>query len=148
MEDLKIRLASEKDMSAVMRLIGQPDMSPDNRLTSEEVGKLFKTITSTPYHRLYVVESENSIIGTFALITVQQLSHNGAKSMIIEDIVVSSERQGQGIGKQIMDFAANEAQSNGCYKMILSSGNARTQAHNFYENLGYKRDGIRFAINL
>ncbi len=148
MEELKIRLASEEDMSAVMRLIGQPDMSPDNRLTSGEVGKLFKTITSTPFHRLYVVETANLIIATFALITVQQLSHNGAKSMVIEDMVVSTEMQGRGIGKRIMDFAANEAQSQGCYKMILSSGNARTQAHNFYENLGYKKDGIRFAINL
>jgi len=148
MEELKIRLASEEDMPEIMKLIGQPDMSPDNRLTSDEVSKLFKTITSTPFHRLYVVETENSIIGTFALITVQQLSHNGAKSMVIEDIVVSTEMQGRGIGKRIMNFAANEAQTNGCYKMILSSGNARTQAHNFYENLGYKRDGIRFAINL
>ncbi len=148
MEELIIRLATQEDMPAVMNLIGQSDMSPDNKLTNDEVTKLFQIITSTPYHRLYVAELKNKVVGTFALITVQQLSHNGAKSMVIEDIVVNNDLQGHGIGKRIMEFAAKEAQSNACYKMILSSGNARTKAHSFYESFGYKRDGIRFAIEL
>lgn len=148
MEDLIIRLANNSDMLDIMSLIGQSDMSPDNNLSEAKVNELFRTITSNPFHKLYAVELESEIIGTFALITVQQLSHNGARSMIIEDIVVKFNFQGQGIGKNIMDFAARESQSNGCYKMILSSGDARTQAHNFYENLGYKKDGIRFAIEL
>ena len=148
MEDQKIRLATLDDMPAIMELIGQADMSPDNKLTTSEVEELFNTIMSTPFHRLYVVEAASSVIGTFALITVQQLSHNGAKSMVIEDIVVRADMQGKGTGKRIMEFAVTEAQSKGCFKIILSSGNARTQAHNFYESLGYKKDGIRFAKDL
>lgn len=144
--ELKIREATSEDLVEIMRLIGQPDMSPENRLTKDQANELFKKISNSPFHKLYVAESNASIVGTFALITIQQLSHNGACSMIIEDIVVDSKLQGQGVGHQIMSFATEQAKASGAYKICLSSGLARLKAHEFYEKLGYKQDGHRFAL--
>jgi GNAT superfamily N-acetyltransferase len=148
MNTLTIRKATLNDLPDVMTLIGQSDMSPDNVLSLEQAQELFQRISQTGCHHLYVVELESSIVGTFALIVVQQLSHNGAKSIIIEDIVVASAVQGQGIGQAIMKFASEEAQSLGAYKICLSRGLARTKAHAFYERMGYKQDGYRFAVQL
>ena len=148
MKTLTIRQATLGDMPHILALISQPDMSPGTSFSDQRASELFKTITETPFHRLYAVESDSSIVGTFALIAIQQLSHQGAKSIVIEDIVVKTDMQGEGIGKRIMQFAVEEAKSLGCYKMILSSGNARKQAHKFYKGLGFKRDGIRFTLNL
>ncbi len=148
MTNLNIREARIEDMLHIMRLISQPDMSPDNKLSEEKVKELYQQISNTSNHRLFVGLHEKEIIGTFALITIQQLSHNAALSMVVEDIVVDSKYQGSGFGKQIMRFASDEAERQGCYKLILSSGNARTNAHAFYESLGYRQDGVRFALNV
>lgn len=144
---LDIREAQLADMPAVMQLIGQADMSPDNELSDEQVEELYHQIDGTPFHRLYVAELDAEIVGTFALIVVQQLSHNAARSVVIEDIVVRSDLQGRGLGEELMEFAFQESQVLGCLKLTLSSGNARAKAHEFYEKLGYKRDGIRFALS-
>jgi len=42
MDELKIRLAVFEDMAAIMSLIGQSDMSPDNKLTATEIKELFQ----------------------------------------------------------------------------------------------------------
>ncbi len=146
MDILSIREATLEDLPQVMNLIGQSDMSPDNQLTERQAKDIFRQITRTPFHRLFVAELENQIVGTFALIVIQQLSHNGASLGVIEDIVVRSDLQGNGFGRQIMEFAAQEAQVLGCQKLTLSTGNARIKAHDFYESLGYRQDGIRFAL--
>jgi GNAT superfamily N-acetyltransferase len=148
MNTVTVREAVKADMPSVMKLIGQSDMSPDNELTLAQADELFEKITATGYHRLYVAELDSSIVGTFALVVVQQLSHNGARSVILEDIVVRSDLQGHGIGNQIMKSAIDRAQALGCYKICLSSGKAREQAHAFYEKLGYDKDGFRFAMKL
>jgi GNAT superfamily N-acetyltransferase len=148
MTTLSIRKATSKDVPDIMNLIGQSDMSPDNALSLEQAHELFQKISQASFHQIYVAEVEAAVVGTFALIVVQQLSHNGARSVIIEDIVVASTLQGQGIGQQMMRFAAEEAQRLGAYKICLSSGIARTQAHAFYERMGYKQDGYRFAAQL
>ena len=148
MDAINIREAVFDDMRMVIELIGQSDMSPDNELTLQQAGDLFNQISQTGCHKIYVVELGSSIIATFALVVVQQLSHNGAKSVIIEDIVVATELQNQGIGKQIIKFAADVAQTLGAYKICLSSGHARLQAHAFYKRMGYEQDGYRFALTL
>ena len=141
-----IRECSIDDLPQVVALIGQEDMSPDSCLTVEKARQLYYQITESRFHKLYVAEVEGEIVGTFALVAVQQLSHSGARSVVIEDVVVATKLQGKGLGKQMVDFAVTTAKAMGCSKMILSSGTARTKAHSFYEHLGFKRDGIRFAL--
>ncbi len=70
------------------------------------------------------------------------------RSVVVEDVVVRSNLQGKGIGREMMKYAAEAARKFGGEKLVLSSGKARTQAHDFYEHIGYKKDGFRFALNL
>ncbi|MFN8389920.1 MAG: GNAT family N-acetyltransferase [Bdellovibrionota bacterium] len=146
--NISIRKALDKDIPFVLNLIAQADMSPDNTLSPAQATELFHNIERTGCHTIYVAESANEVIGTFALVVIQQLSHSGARSMIIEDVVVRSDLQGQGIGQQMMRFATDQAKALGCYKVCLSSGTARIKAHEFYEQMGFKKDGYRFALPL
>ncbi|HUP64287.1 MAG TPA: GNAT family N-acetyltransferase [Thermoanaerobaculia bacterium] len=51
-----------------------------------------------------------------------------------------------GIGRRLLELAMEKAAEAGCYKLVLSSNSRRTDAHRFYENLGFERHGISFAV--
>lgn len=148
MNSISLREARSEDVHAIMQLIGQSDMSPNNPLTLEEASAIFATIASTHCHKVYVAELADSIVGTYALIVIQSLTHNGGRSCVIEDVVIRKDLQGQGLGRRMMNHAVAQAKALGCGKMVLSSGQARTHAHDFYEHLGFTRDGYRFALDL
>jgi GNAT superfamily N-acetyltransferase len=88
------------------------------------------------------------VVGTYALLVMHNLAHQGTPSAIVEDVVVSAERQSQGIGQQMMAHAQEQARVAGCYKMVLSSNQKRERAHAFYESLGFQRHGFSFVIGI
>jgi GNAT superfamily N-acetyltransferase len=148
MDTISFREARLDDVPELMRLIGQSDMSPDNSLTLERASDLVAGIAETGCHKIFVAELDGAIIGTFVLLAVQSLTHNGGRSCVIEDVVIQKDLQGQGLGRYMMNHAVDSARALGCSKMVLSSGKARTKAHTFYEGLGFEKDGYRFALNL
>ena len=72
----------------------------------------------------------------------------GKKSGLIEDVAVSRELQGRGIGKQMMRFAIETCKKKSCYKVCLSSNLKRQNAHRFYEGLGFQIHGYSFLMEL
>ena len=85
---------------------------------------------------------------TFALLIMDNLANGGMPSGIVEDVAVRRDLQGRGIGKAMMAFAMSECKRSGCYKMMLSSNEIRTDAHKFYESLGFVRHGYGFRVEL
>ena len=65
-------------------------------------------------------------------------------------LAVKKDFQKQGLGKALLLAAENWAQENGIYLMRLNSGINRTDAHGFYEHLGYvsEKEQKRFVKNL
>src|SRR5262249_2273899 len=146
--EIKIRLATEADLSVIIELYAQPDME-GTALHLEEALPLFREIVTSDRQELFVAEGPGSrILGSFSLSYVQHLTHGGARSASLGDIVVKSESQGLGVGKQMMIFAAERARERGCYKLMLSSATRRINAQAFYETLGYERHGISYMLSL
>jgi GNAT superfamily N-acetyltransferase len=95
-----------------------------------------------------VAEQDREIVGSFALLVMDNLGHLGAPSGIVEDVVVAPARQSSGIGAAMMRFALDRCRQKGCYKMVLSSNAKRLRAHAFYESLGFERHGYSFRVDL
>jgi len=113
-----------------------------------EATRLFARFARYPDYTLYVAERDGSIVGSFALLVMDNLGHLGAPSGIVEDVVVAPSSQGQGVGKAMMAFAYNRCREKGCYKLVLSSNAKRERAHAFYESLGFARHGYSFRLDL
>jgi GNAT superfamily N-acetyltransferase len=79
---------------------------------------------------------------------MDNLANNGIPSGIVEDVAVLPAFQGKGIGRQMMHFAINCCKEKGYYKMMLSSNELRTNAHKFYESLGFTRHGFSYRVEL
>ena len=67
---------------------------------------------------------------------------------LMEDLFVQEEFRGQGLGKQMVKAAVEEAKKEGCYKVICTSRYEREQVHKMYQNLGFNDYGKEFRINI
>jgi len=146
MIEVNIREATVKDLPYIISLYSQPDMDDGKLISLERAQEIFTRIKSYPDYKVYVAVAGGKIVGTFALLMMDNLAHLGAPSGIVEDVVVSENLQGQGIGKQMMKFAMDYCREKGCYKLVLSSNLKRKSAHAFYESLGFKKHGYSFIV--
>ncbi len=60
-------------------------------------------------------------------------------------LVVHEKSRGLGIGKRLMAEIDQWARTHGAAMLMLTSGNARAEAHAFYRGLGYEGNGVRFV---
>lgn len=139
--------ASKKHLPQILRLYAEV-LDKGEVLKADDAAIIFDKISSYPNYKIYVVEIDNQVVGTFALLIMDNLAHLGTPSGIVEDVVVSEKFQGNGIGKKMMTFAIEKCRQLGCYKMVLSSNLKRVEAHQFYENLGFEKHGFSYRINL
>ena len=145
---VNVRQASAADIPAVLALYAQPDLDDGKVLPVEQAVALLERFGRYPDYTLYVAEQAGEIVGSFALLVMDNLGHLGTPSGIVEDVVVAPARQSQGIGQAMMEFALERCREKGCYKLVLSSNAKRTRAHAFYESLGYERHGYSFRVDL
>jgi GNAT superfamily N-acetyltransferase len=66
----------------------------------------------------------------------------------VEDLMVDSERRSRGVGKRLLDAAKNWARERGASHLELDSGEARVDAHRFYEREGAATRSISFHWEL
>jgi GNAT superfamily N-acetyltransferase len=141
-----VREAQEADLPAILSLYSQLGQDDGTVLSLDEARCIFNWLRSYPDYRIYVALADGIIVGTFALLVMDNLAHRGARSAILEDVVVDEGVRGQGIGKEMMAYAGNLCREKQCYKMALNSNRHRVDAHRFYQSLGYERHGYSFAI--
>jgi glucosamine-phosphate N-acetyltransferase len=95
--------------------------------------------------RTYVSLDGDRVVGTLSLIIEQKFIHHGGWVGHIEDVAVHRDFQNRGIGRQLVQYATEEAQRLGCYKVIL---NCRPERVGFYEKLGYRKHDVGMRIDL
>jgi GNAT superfamily N-acetyltransferase len=145
---INVRAATAADIPAALALYAQPDLDNGKVLTVEDAVALFERFARYPDYTLYVAEQDGAVVGTFALLVMDNLGHLGSPSGIVEDVVVAPARQSGGIGRAMMQFAMERCREKDCYKLVLSSNAKRERAHAFYEQLGFERHGFSFRVNL
>ena len=148
MQTLHIRPATEDDLPSLLSLLSQPDMDGNHAISLAEAQEIFRRVARDANHQIYVASADRELVGTFTLLIVNHLSHRGARSLIVEDVVVNTNWQGKGVGRQMMEFAVAQGKRLHCYKLVLSSGLARERAHELYEHLGFHKHGFSFLLPL
>jgi GNAT superfamily N-acetyltransferase len=141
-----IRTAATADLPLVLPLLALLDRPGTPPMERDEAANLLARMATYPDYRLFIAELNGEAVGTYSLLIMDNLGHRGNPIGIVECVSVAEDRRGQGIGKQLMHHAMGECRAKGCYKLALSSNVARTDAHAFYDSLGFKRHGISFVV--
>lgn len=86
--------------------------------------------------------------GTLQLTFIPGLSRGGAKRLVVEGVRVHSGTRGSGLGAALMEWAQEQGRSRGATLVQLTSDKRRTDAHRFYERLGYEATHEGFKLDL
>lgn len=66
----------------------------------------------------------------------------------MEDVFVAKELRGRGFGSKLALEVIKQAKKNNCYKLICTSRQSKTKAHELYNKLGFKDWGKEFRIDI
>ncbi|MFF8643780.1 GNAT family N-acetyltransferase [Streptomyces sp. NPDC015345] len=150
MGDLEIRPAVADDLPAIVAMLADDPLgatreSPDD-LTPYVAA--FQRLADDPNQRLVVAVREGRVVGTLQLTIVPGLSRKGATRSIIEGVRVHADERGSGLGTRFIEWAIQESRRQGCQLVQLTSDATRTDAHRFYERLGFSASHLGFKLQL
>lgn len=142
MTEIKIRKLQKKDIANGF-LHSLDSLRKASDLSPRKAQAVFDKISSDPNEVIYVAVMDSKVVGAASIIIEQKFIHGGGKAGHIEDVVVSKEFQGKGIGQKVVRALLEYAQKQGCYKTILDCSDDLIP---FYEKLGFKKysNAMRF----
>ena len=88
----------------------------------------------------FVVKLENKVIGYASLHIIEKVNR---RSCLIEDVVISGEYRGSGIGKILINHIIDFSKTKKCDKIILNSSESNIR---FYEKLGFTKNEVQMII--
>lgn len=94
-----------------------------------------------------VAELGGGVVGCLTT-SVMRVLHRPATVGRISMMVVDETLRSQGVGAVLVAAAEEALAAQGCYMIEVTSHTRRTEAHRFYERLGYERTSVRLAKEL
>lgn len=149
-QDLTIRRATVDDVPEIVAMLAD-DVLGATRETPDDLAPYlaaFAVIDADPHQKLVVAERAGRVVGTLQLTILPGLSRRASTRALIEAVRVSSDERGSGLGRQLLTWAVEEARRSGCALVQLTSDKARTDAHRFYERLGFQPTHVGFKLML
>ena len=131
---MNIRLAALEDISAI-HFLNKDALHYDYPL--KEAKQHLRYLLSSPTNRLFVAEIEEDVVGYVH--AAEHISLYGPRLVNILALAIRSDVQRKGIGKALMEQAEHWANATGAAGIRLNSGESRTEAHRFYEHIGFKK---------
>jgi ribosomal protein S18 acetylase RimI-like enzyme len=150
--NLKFRQATQADLPEIVRMLADDFLGAkreryENPLPESYV-KAFEEIEADKNNELIVAELDGAVIGTLQITFTPSISFQGGKRATVESVRVDAQFRGQGIGRELMLWAINRAREENCVAMQLTTNADRTDAHRFYENLGFTKSHLGMKLYL
>lgn len=152
MSELTYRKALFADLPAIVRLLADDELGKTREDSSEPLNALyvaaFEAIERDRNQLLAVVERGGAVIGCLQITFLPGLSHRGMWRGQIEGVRVGSGERGGGVGRAMLKWAIEECRRRGCGAVQLTTDKKRTDAHRFYESLGFKatHEGMKLSL--
>jgi GNAT superfamily N-acetyltransferase len=109
----------------------------------------FQEIDRDPHQLLLAVRDEDdNVVGTMQLTLIPGLARAGAKRLQIEGVRLAAKTRGTGLGTALFEWAHEYGQRQGAVLAQLTTDKTRTDAHRFYDRLGYRasHEGYKRAL--
>ncbi|MFF6775691.1 GNAT family N-acetyltransferase [Streptomyces sp. NPDC012637] len=150
MSDLEIRPARRQDLPAIVAMLADDPLGAQ-RESPDDLGPYnaaFDRLEGDPHQHVVVAVRADRIVGTLQLTVIPGLSRRGTTRSIIEGVRVHGDERGSGLGSRLIEWAVEESREQGCRLVQLTSDVTRTDAHRFYERLGFEASHVGFKLSL
>ena len=131
-KQIKIRLAESKDVDRIAVLgeqLGYP-------ATPQQIEQRLVQIQGNKSHIIYVATLANDYVIGWAHAHTCDLIIIPTQALLL-GLVVDADYRNAGIGRTLMQYIEQWTSSVGCEGIIVRSNIKRTEAHIFYEKIGY-----------
>ncbi|MET0415291.1 MAG: GNAT family N-acetyltransferase [Actinoplanes sp.] len=150
MTDVIYREAVRADLPAVIALLADDVLGKarDFAEVDDTYEKAFADITADPRNHLIVAEQGGDLVGCLQITYIPGLGRHGSERSLIESVRVRSDRRGQGLGRDLMTWAIDQARERGCALVQLTTDKTRADAHRFYLGLGFvaSHEGMKLPL--
>lgn len=99
-----------------------------------------KILVNDDYILVGIKNEEGELIGTVMGILCQDTVGDCRPFVVLENLIVSPKYRKIGLGKRLIIFIEDWARENNSYFVMFMSLAKRTEAHAFYESLGYSQE--------
>ena len=127
-------ILADNELSSLLELYQQ--LNPDDFIDEITAKNIWENIKNQNI-KYFVAKENGKIISSCYICVIPNLTRGGKSIGFIENVITDLEHRRMGIGKTVMENAIKYAKDQNCYKVVLQSGNKRTDAHPFYEKLGF-----------
>lgn len=141
MSEPVFRRAEQSDLEAIVAMLADDVLGrqrEDTRLPAADAYvQAFQAIDADPNQFLAVAELDGAVVGTLQISFMPGLSHQGAWRGEIEAVRIARTARGAGLGRRMMEWAIEQCRARNCRIVQLTSDLKRTDAHRFYEQMGF-----------
>ncbi|MFD0135478.1 GNAT family N-acetyltransferase [Streptomyces sp. NPDC059687] len=150
MGDLEIRPVVTDDVSAIVAMLADDPLGARRESPDDLTPYLnaLERVNGDPNQHLMVAVRDGRIVGTLQLSIIPGLSRRGATRSIVEAVRIHADERGSGLGTQLLQWAIDESRRQDCQLVQLTSDVSRTDAHRFYERLGFESSHMGFKLAL
>ncbi|HLS74340.1 MAG TPA: GNAT family N-acetyltransferase [Actinomycetaceae bacterium] len=150
---LTITRATEADVPTIVALLADDELGASRESTDSADRSrylaAFAEIDSDSRHLLVAVRDESgAVVATMHLTLLPGLSRQAATRLQIEAVRVGDSARGLGLGTRMIEWAHQYGREHGARLVQLTTDRSRTDAHRFYQRLGYVATHEGFKLEL
>lgn len=140
MSDVLVRDAEERDAPAIASLCGQLGYPTP----ADAVASRMDRLRADGHARVIVAVAEDSVVG-LATIHLRHMINHEVPIGQLTLLVVDERVRGRGVGRVLVGESEAWARARGCKRFVVTTALRRTEAHAFYEKLGFVHTGRRYG---
>lgn len=158
MGDLAFRTATRTDLPAILAMLADDQLGATREVwgaagsgattVDPAYAAAFDQIDADPRNSLIVADRAGEVVGTMQLTYIPGLSRRGGERLQIEAVRVRTDQRGRGLGREMIQWAIDQARARGCRLVQLTTDKRRADAHRFYASLGFtaSHEGMKLSL--
>ncbi|MGE5582686.1 MAG: N-acetyltransferase family protein [Bacillota bacterium] len=140
---LQIRPVMEEDYYDIYRLYRQL-VGAGNYGCESDFARIFKMFFNSPEREAYVATVHNNVIG-FVTLYYFEVFHYGGQVASIQELVVTEEFRGRGVGRALVEFVRRKTAERKCHGLEVATDLWQGGAKSFYEKCGLQGKSLMVA---
>jgi GNAT superfamily N-acetyltransferase len=140
MDAVEIRPMESSDSEPVAQL----STALGYETTANDVERRFALLNGRAENALFVAVNEGTVVGWVHVCGVPRLQTDGYSE--IGAIAVAASHRRRGIGRRLLEVCERWGSGAGYARMRLRSGLQRSEAHVFYQRMGYQQRRASYAF--
>ena len=136
---VEVRPLPASDLPLAMSLIYEFEFPELKKLRENDVRSIYSKIIASG-GAVFGAYRGSEIVGTCTLNVCANLSWSGRPYGVVENIIVTKNERGKGIGKSLLLFARRMAESKNCYKVVLMTKQVDSETFSFFRSAGFSAD--------